>query len=75
VPYTVVGFLATQRVRRYKLFFNVENLTDVRQSKYSPILLPTPRTTGEWTTGVWGPLEGRVFSAGLRISSGDLAGP
>jgi iron complex outermembrane receptor protein len=75
VPYTPVGFLATQRFGRYKVFFNIENLTDVRQTKHAPLLLPSPRATGEWTTGVWGPLEGRIFSAGVRISSGDLAAP
>lgn len=68
--YTVVGLLATQRVGRYKLFANVENLTDARQTRFEPLLLPVPRATGEWTTPVWGPLEGRVYSVGLRISAG-----
>ena len=71
-PYTTLGILATQRIGRYKLFANVENLGNVRQTRYAPLILPSQRNTGEWTTNVWGPLEGRVFSVGLRVSGGEL---
>ena len=71
-PYAVVGLLASQKVGRYKLFFNAENLTNVRQTGFKPLLLSARRTTGEWTVNPWAPLEGRVFSFGVRVSSGDL---
>jgi outer membrane receptor for ferrienterochelin and colicins len=72
-PYTVVGLLVSQRVGRYKVFFNVDNLTDVRQSRWSPIVLPARSPGGRRTTNPWAPIEGRVLSAGVRVSSGDLA--
>jgi outer membrane receptor for ferrienterochelin and colicins len=71
-PFTVVGILFSQHVGRYKFFFNIENATNVKQTNFDPLLLPARRTTGEWTTNVWAPLEGRVFSFGIRLSSGDL---
>jgi len=67
-PYTVIGFLATQRFGAAKIFFGIENLTDVRQSRYDPIFLPARRPDGRWTTTPWAPLEGRVVSAGVRLS-------
>jgi iron complex outermembrane receptor protein len=72
-PYAVTGLLVTQRFGRYKVFANVENLTGVRQTNYSPVLLAAPTPAGRWTTSTWAPAEGRVVSVGLRISGGDLA--
>jgi outer membrane receptor for ferrienterochelin and colicins len=72
-PHMPIGVLVSQRIGRYKLFVNGENLTNVRQTNYAPLLLPSRAVTGEWTTGVWAPLEGRVISVGVRISAGDLA--
>ena len=46
--------------------FNAENLLDVRQTSYDPLILPARSPEGRWTTDAWAPLEGRVFNAGVR---------
>ena len=40
-PYTIFGVLFERRVGRARLFVNGENLTDVRQTKWDPIVRPT----------------------------------
>ena len=70
-PYVNVGFLATQRIGRYKLFFNVENVTDRRQGSWDPVVLPSRASDGRWTVRPWAPIDGRIFSAGIRIAGGD----
>ena len=66
-PYVIVGALAEWRIRRARLFINLENLTDARQTRYDPLVLPTRSPNGRWTTDVWAPLEGRVINAGVRL--------
>ena len=66
-PYTVVGFLAERRIGRARAFVNFENLLDVRQTRYDPLVLPARSAEGRWTTDAWAPLEGRVVNAGVRI--------
>jgi iron complex outermembrane receptor protein len=66
--YATLGLLLTRRVGRAQLFVNGENLTDVRQTKYDPLLLPTPGRGGRWTTDQWAPLEGRIVNGGARVS-------
>ena len=69
-PYALTGILLSQKVGRFKLFANVENLTDVRQTKYSQLVLPIRAKDGRWTATPWAPLEGRTFSIGLRVHGG-----
>jgi hypothetical protein len=38
--YSVFGVLATRRIGRALLFINVENLADVRQTRWEPLLRP-----------------------------------
>jgi len=66
-PYVSIGALAEWRVGRARLFVNLENLTDTRQTRYDPLLLPARTPEGRWTTDVWAPLEGRVVNAGVRL--------
>lgn len=67
VPYTTVGLLVEQRVGRATLFVNAEDLTNVRQTQFDPLLLPRRSASGRWTTDQWAPLEGRMVNAGLRL--------
>jgi outer membrane receptor for ferrienterochelin and colicins len=66
-PYIVVGLLAERRFGRYRLFVNGENLTGTRQTKWSPLLRPSPSADGRVTVDAWAPLEGRTINGGLRI--------
>ena len=67
VAYVEVGVLGEVRIRDAHVFLNLENLTDVRQTHYDPLLLPAQAPDGRWTTDVWAPLQGRVFNAGVRF--------
>ena len=66
-PYTIFGLLAERRIGRVRLFINMENLTDTRQSRFDPLLRPVPTPTGRRTVDAWAPLEGRTVNGGLRV--------
>jgi outer membrane receptor for ferrienterochelin and colicins len=66
-PYTIVGVLAEQRVGTARVFVNFENIGDVRQTRFAPLLLPQPTRAGRRTTDAWAPLDGRVINAGVRL--------
>ncbi len=66
-PYTIIGMLAERRFGRVRAFVNLENLTNVRQSDYNPLLLPTPTVLGKRAVSAWAPLDGRTINAGVRI--------
>lgn len=66
-PYLLAGLLGERRFGRVRLFVNAENLTDVRQTRDGPLVLPVRGPGGRWTTDVWAPLEGFVVNAGARI--------
>lgn len=65
-PFTTVGLLAAQRVGRATVFLNVENLTNVRQARFEPIVRASPGEGGRWAVPIWGPLEGRALNGGVR---------
>ena len=64
--YLLIGLLAERRIGAVRLFMNLENLGDLRQTRYDPLLLPTPGRGGRWTTDVWAPLDGRTINGGIR---------
>lgn len=66
--YLIVGALVEQRVAGVRLFLNLENLTDQRQTRFDPLVLPARSPDGRWTTDAWAPLEGRVINGGVRIA-------
>ncbi len=64
--YLVVGALLMRRVGPAQLFLNLENLGDVRQTRWAPLLRPAYDRRRGWTTDAWAPLEGRVVNGGVR---------
>ena len=66
-PYLLWGAVAEWRVGRARLFINVENLSDIRQTTYDPLVRPSRGPLGTWTVDAWGPLEGRVLNGGIRF--------
>jgi len=66
-PYTLAGVLIERRVRSFRLFVNLENLTDVRQHQWDPVLRPDRAIDGRWTVDAWAPLDGRVINGGVRV--------
>ncbi|HEX6279297.1 MAG TPA: TonB-dependent receptor [Pyrinomonadaceae bacterium] len=63
--YTLVGLFGEKTFGKISLFINAENITDVKQGNFSPVVLPpfSEPTFGE----VYAPLEGRVFNGGIKI--------
>lgn len=66
--YVLFGFLVEKRFGRFKAYLNAEDLGNVRQTKYDPLLRPTRGPDGRWTTDAWAPLDGRVFNGGIRAN-------
>ena len=66
-PYSVFGILANRRLGRLLLFVNGENLTNVKQTDWDPLLRPSRGVDGRWTVDAWAPLDGRVINGGVRI--------
>ena len=66
-PYVILGLLAERQFRRFRVFVNGENLTDVRQTRWDPLVRPTRALDGRWTVDGWAPLEGRNINGGLRV--------
>ena len=67
-PYMLEGFLIQRRFGKFRLFLNAENLADVRQTDWGPLLRPMRAADGRWTVDAWAPLDGRVFNGGVRLS-------
>ena len=68
-PYVSVGAMGERKVSKHvKLFINLENLANVRQTRWDPILLPHQSPDGRWTVDAWAPLEGRVINGGVRLT-------
>lgn len=66
-PYLIVGLLAERQFGRLRLFINGENLSDVRQTRWDPLLRPTRAVDGRWTVDAWAPLDGRTINGGVRL--------
>jgi outer membrane receptor for ferrienterochelin and colicins len=63
----IVGALVEKRFERFRLFVNSENLGDVRQTRYDPLVRPERHPDGRWTVDAWAPLDGRVINGGIRV--------
>ena len=62
-----MGLLGEIVLGRYRLFLNLENLLDVRQTREDPLVRPTRAPDGRWTVDAWAPVEGFVANAGIRV--------
>jgi iron complex outermembrane receptor protein len=66
-PYVAFGALIERRVGRCRLFINAENLANVRQTRWDPLIRPTRAPDGRWTVDAWAPLDGRNVNGGVRV--------
>ncbi|HEY6211231.1 MAG TPA: TonB-dependent receptor, partial [Vicinamibacterales bacterium] len=66
-PYVILGALYSRRVGAALVYVNGEDLADVRQTKWDPLLRPAPLRDGRWAVDEWAPLEGRAINAGLQF--------
>jgi len=60
------GVIIERTLGNFILFFNAENITDVRQSRYES-LLSAPNNTPQFTE-IYAPLDGRFLNFGLKVS-------
>ncbi len=65
-PHLLYGGLIDWAVGRSRVYVNVENLGDVRQTREHPLVRPVRASDGRWTVDAWAPLEGRTLNAGVR---------
>lgn len=66
-PYVELGALGEIVLGKVSLFLNLENILDVRQSGYNPMLRPRRSDDGQWTVDAWAPLDGFVVNGGVRL--------
>lgn len=69
-PYFELGLLAEVVLGDVRVFLNLENLLNVRQTKYDPMLLPMRAPDGRWTVDAWAPTDGFVVNGGVRLKFG-----
>jgi outer membrane receptor protein involved in Fe transport len=68
-PYVIFGVMGERKVSSHvRLFLNLENLTNVRQTRWNSLLRPDRGPDGRWTVDAWAPLDGRVINGGLRLN-------
>jgi outer membrane receptor for ferrienterochelin and colicins len=65
--YVEINALAEMNFGSVAVFFNALNLTDVRQTRFDPLLRPSPAADGQRIVDVWAPLGGRMFNLGVRM--------
>lgn len=65
-----LGVLGEIRRADVSLFLNAENLLNVRQTRYDPLIRTDRAPEGRWTVDAWAPIEGFVVNGGLWIRFG-----
>jgi iron complex outermembrane receptor protein len=65
-PHVLFGGLVDFAVGKSRVYVNIENVGDVRQTREHPLVRPVRGTDGRWTVDAWAPLEGRTVNAGVR---------
>jgi iron complex outermembrane receptor protein len=66
-PYVLFGGLVDWRIGSGRVFVNIENVGDIRQTREHRLIRPAPDAAGRWTVDAWAPLDGRTVNAGIRI--------
>jgi iron complex outermembrane receptor protein len=65
--YFLFGALGERRFGRARVFVNLENIGNVRQTRFAPLLRPARANDGRWTVDAWAPLDGFVANGGVRL--------
>lgn len=68
--YVQLGAMGELILGKVSLFVNAENLLNVRQTNYDPLLLRSRAPTGAWTVDAWAPTDGFVLNGGVRFRFG-----
>ena len=65
-----VGVSAQYSFKYFLLFANLENIANIRQTSYGPVVYPNPTFAHPAFAEIYGPLEGRLFNAGVKLHLG-----
>jgi outer membrane receptor for ferrienterochelin and colicins len=65
--YWELGVLGEIVLGRVRVFINAENLLNVRQTDFDPLLLPQRAADGRNTVDIWGPTDGFIVNGGVRL--------
>ncbi len=65
-PYIYMMAIFVKQFGPVEAVANFENLLDIRQTKYQPLVRPTPAVGNRMTTDVWAPLEGFMANVAVR---------
>jgi iron complex outermembrane receptor protein len=65
--HVLFGALGERRLGRVRLFINAENIGNVRQTRWDPLVRPERLPDGRWTVDAWAPLDGVVVNGGVRF--------
>jgi iron complex outermembrane receptor protein len=63
--YLLAGLMAERRFGPVRVFVNFENVLDARQSRSAPLVTGT--VTDPAFAEVWGPTDGFVANAGIKL--------
>ena len=69
-PYVELGILGEVTLGKASLFINAENLLNVRQTRFDPIVRAERAADGRWTVDAWAPLDGFTLNGGVRFRFG-----
>ena len=66
--YVIFGIMGERKVAKHmRLFLNLENLTNIRQTRWNSLIRPNRGPDGRWTVDAWAPLDGRAINGGIRF--------
>lgn len=65
--HVLYGGLIDWGIGSSRVYINVENLGDVRQTREHPLVRRLRGADGRWTVDAWAPLEGRTLNGGIRF--------
>lgn len=69
-PYFLFGFLAEHPIGPFELFVNLENLTNVRQTRWDPLLRPDQAVDGRCLGSIGWSVSQRGYSSKILIVAG-----
>jgi iron complex outermembrane receptor protein/outer membrane receptor for ferrienterochelin and colicins len=64
-PFWVMGVFGEKTYGKYSLFINAENVTDTRQGRFGPVVLPPHQSPA--FAEIYTHTEGRVFNGGVKV--------
>ena len=65
--YVELGALGEITVGKVSWFLNLENILNVRQTDYHPMVRTQRANDGSWTVDAWAPNDGFVVNGGVRL--------